>query len=317
MEEKTPEKVEIKSENLEKISPEKEKRETSPKLQTTQWALIGLGFAAVVATGIWFGLGAEKRFGGTIQQKFFQTKDVTQEATKTATPQGENVQYYQSKKAELLANALKYPGSEQISRKQDAGSLIWVLNSSDSADVVVKYYRDLVALNSWKTVRVGGDTSVIKITQSDFSALVEIDKTGGVTEIKINAEYPNPDEMTSTFKTPAKIEDVTITPSSDENTITGDYILPFSGTRIVNNDDLTGLTPWELKVARNEIYARYGRPFVHKDLTCYFAKQSWYTLDSNYSDESLTEIDVKNVSVILNFEKSINSPLVAKDSGCK
>lgn len=100
--------------------------------------------------------------------------------------------------------------------------------------------------------------------------------------------------------------------SADEGT----YILDFSDTRAVNRDDLTSLTPQELKIARNEIYARHGRTFVHKDLSCYFAKQPWYSVDSDYSDSNLSDLEVKNAATILNYEKSIASHLVAKDSGC-
>lgn len=317
MEEKTLEKVETKPENIEKISPEIEEKVTSPKSQTTQWVLIGLGFVVVVTAGIWFGLNVEKRFGGAIQQKFFKTQNEVPDATNAAIPNKDNVIVYQSEKAELLGGIFTYPGSNVESRKQDTNSMNLAMNSSDSEEVVVKYYRDLIALNSWKTVRVGGDTSVIKITQSDFSALVEVAIVDEVTEIKADIDYPDPETMTSTFKTPAKVEDVTVTPPSDNNAGIEGYILSFSGTRIVSSDDLSGLTPWELKVARNEIYARYGRPFVHKDLSCYFAKQSWYTLNPDYSDESLSEFDTKNAAIILNYEKSINSPLVSTDSGCK
>jgi len=106
------------------------------------------------------------------------------------------------------------------------------------------------------------------------------------------------------------------TPPADEEVTNSEFILPFSNTRKVVTDDLTELTPWELKVARNEIYARHGRPFVHKDLACYFAKQDWYTLDPTYSDKSISSLEGTNAVFILNYEKQVNSPLVNTDSGC-
>jgi hypothetical protein len=97
----------------------------------------------------------------------------------------------------------------------------------------------------------------------------------------------------------------------------GDYILPFSNTKEVTAEDLNGLSFWELKVARNEIYARHGRSFVSKDLSCYFAKQGWYKVDTSYSDSSLSSIETTNVEFILNFEQAMNSPIMNQDSGCK
>jgi len=97
---------------------------------------------------------------------------------------------------------------------------------------------------------------------------------------------------------------------------TNSYVISDSNTRVISESELTSLTPWQLKVARNEIYARHGRPFVHKDLQCYFAKQSWYTEDPNFSENSLSAVENKNVNTILDYEKKINSPLYQKDSGC-
>jgi len=109
----------------------------------------------------------------------------------------------------------------------------------------------------------------------------------------------------------------TATPSlSSSKAVSGDYVIVDSDSRVISTSELVNLTPWQLKVARNEIYARHGRPFVHKDLQCYFATKSWYHGNPNYSDSLLTAIDNKNVATILAYEESINSPILQKDSGC-
>lgn len=94
------------------------------------------------------------------------------------------------------------------------------------------------------------------------------------------------------------------------------YMISDSNTRVIAETEIINFTPWQLKVARNEIYARHGRPFVHKDLQCYFANQSWYHGNPNYSENLLTAIENKNVSTIQTYEKKINSPLQNHDSGC-
>ena len=96
----------------------------------------------------------------------------------------------------------------------------------------------------------------------------------------------------------------------------GSYVISDSDKRIISESELLSLTPWQLKVARNEIYARHGRSFVSKDLSCYFAGQNWYKVNSNYSDSLLTNVENQNVSTILNYETKIGSPLMNYDSGC-
>ena len=48
------------------------------------------------------------------------------------------------------------------------------------------------------------------------------------------------------------------------------YILPESNTRLYSTAELSILTASELRIARNEIYARHGRRFASADLQAYF-----------------------------------------------
>lgn len=57
---------------------------------------------------------------------------------------------------------------------------------------------------------------------------------------------------------------------------TQDYILPESNSRLLTESDLTGLSKEELRLARNEIYARYGRKFKDTALQDYFDSKPWY-----------------------------------------
>jgi len=55
-----------------------------------------------------------------------------------------------------------------------------------------------------------------------------------------------------------------------------DYILPYSNVRELTYIDLRGLTKAELRLARNEIFARHGRVFVDQSLQEYFNSKTWY-----------------------------------------
>lgn len=124
--------------------------------------------------------------------------------------------------------------------------------------------------------------------------------------------------QTSSLKTAtaSAVISATATKTVQPSASMGDYIISDSNTRVVSESELTSFSAWQLKVARNEIYARYGRPFVHKDLQCYFAKKSWYTEDSSATNPTLTTTEGKNVATIQAYEEKIGSNLASSDSGC-
>jgi hypothetical protein len=75
-------------------------------------------------------------------------------------------------------------------------------------------------------------------------------------------------------------------------------------------EELSGLYIEDLRVLRNEIYARRGRVFKSKDLNEYFIAQPWYKPDPNYSDAALTDIEKANLKVIADAEKDAFSKFV-------
>lgn len=68
--------------------------------------------------------------------------------------------------------------------------------------------------------------------------------------------------------------------------------------RVITEADLQGRGAAELRVMRNEIFARRGRTFSSPDLNEYFAKKPWYRPDPSYTDAVLTDIDRENVKII-------------------
>ena len=89
--------------------------------------------------------------------------------------------------------------------------------------------------------------------------------------------------------------------SSEEN----EYVLPDSAKRKLKKSDLKGLSKEELRIARNEIYARHGRKFDDKKLQKYFDSQSWYegtVPASEFSEDVLSSVEKKNVAFIRQFE---------------
>src|SRR4029450_4856798 len=75
---------------------------------------------------------------------------------------------------------------------------------------------------------------------------------------------------------------------------------------------LRGLSLHELRLIRNEIYARHGRIFKAPWLQQYFDVQPWYVADENFKDEEMSGNDKLNVETIVRVEKRIHEELSTK-----
>jgi hypothetical protein len=82
--------------------------------------------------------------------------------------------------------------------------------------------------------------------------------------------------------------------------------------KAVSEQMLQGLSLHELRLLRNEIYARHGRMFRAEWLQQYFYSQPWYTPDENFKDEELSGNDKVNVETIVRYENRIHQDLSAK-----
>ena len=102
------------------------------------------------------------------------------------------------------------------------------------------------------------------------------------------------------------VEDPTNGGDVDQSMITDGMIIPDSDARNLSEDDLRGLSAEELRIARNEIYARHGRKFADKELQAHFDSMEWYspTVEAKDFDESiLNEYELFNLKLIGKFEK--------------
>lgn len=77
-----------------------------------------------------------------------------------------------------------------------------------------------------------------------------------------------------------------------------EYILPYSDTRYLTEEDVAGLSEDEIRIALNEIYARHGRIFQSEDLNAHFSSKSWY--EPKYSAEEFSAIES---SIMNEYEK--------------
>lgn len=85
------------------------------------------------------------------------------------------------------------------------------------------------------------------------------------------------------------------------------YILPDSDSVKLTKSDLAGLSSEELRIARNEIYARHGRRFKDTELQDYFDSQDWYygsiEPDEFVDSKELSTLERRNAKFILKYEQ--------------
>lgn len=88
----------------------------------------------------------------------------------------------------------------------------------------------------------------------------------------------------------------------------GDYLLPDSDAVYLTAQDLAGLSGDQLRLARNEIFARQGRTFQDQALQDYFDQKDWYVaiytpeqLDA-LASQTLNRYEAANLALIQSLE---------------
>ncbi|MCA1634183.1 MAG: protein kinase [Acidobacteria bacterium] len=70
----------------------------------------------------------------------------------------------------------------------------------------------------------------------------------------------------------------------------------------LTRDDLAALSPTELRILRNAVFARYGRTFQTAELQNYFKARPWYKPRLDFNEGMLTAGDRVNAEFIKSFE---------------
>lgn len=80
---------------------------------------------------------------------------------------------------------------------------------------------------------------------------------------------------------------------------------PFTSARQITDSDLYGMNLADLRLMRNEIYARRGFIFGKQDLIRHFSQQSWY--QPLHNNVTLSDIESHNVKVIVEQENRLKA----------
>lgn len=83
-------------------------------------------------------------------------------------------------------------------------------------------------------------------------------------------------------------------------------VFPDSSERALSFADIYMLSQSDIRIAKNEIYARHGRKFASEDLQLYFSEMEWYhgTIEPDAFDPSVfNEIEKENIAFLNNEEE--------------
>lgn len=85
----------------------------------------------------------------------------------------------------------------------------------------------------------------------------------------------------------------------------GDYIFPNSDKEYLDKKDVKKKSAEDLRLARNEIFARHGYIFKAEDLQQYFNSKSWYTgtiAADDFDDKVFNKYEKANIKLIKKYE---------------
>jgi serine/threonine-protein kinase len=109
---------------------------------------------------------------------------------------------------------------------------------------------------------------------------------------------PTTTEMDDLYATETKSLNVSRIQSAEATLVGGEMLA---------EAELANLTPAELRVLRNTVFARHGRAFESPDLQRFFNSRKWYKLNPNYNDGLLTDIDRVNLKLITQVERQLKA----------
>ena len=82
--------------------------------------------------------------------------------------------------------------------------------------------------------------------------------------------------------------------------------------KLISEAQLHGLSLHELRLLRNEVYARHGRIFKTVWIQQYFGNQPWYDPKEDFKDGDISGSDKTNIETIVAYENQLHNSISAK-----
>lgn len=118
----------------------------------------------------------------------------------------------------------------------------------------------------------------------------------------INVDFESVEQFPQTQQPKQKSNNSSKSTKTSSTSSLGQYT--FTSQRLVTANELSNYSSSDLKIMRNEIYARHGYIFKKGgEMESYFKKQPWYQPQYSSVDKYLSTIEKQNIATILKVEK--------------
>lgn len=224
------------------------------------------------------------------------------------TPQKASVLQPQQKKNEnekvtKTKNSEKISNKNETEKKSGSGAMVYLLIGAAVLIII------LIAIIVLLFIKGNQPAKQDDITDKPVVTTEQTTETEMSTEQTARKDVSGQQEASEKTSEVINKEDTTGNEDMGTDGAVGEeeaeYILPESASRLLTEADLENLTQEDLRIARNEIYARHGRKFLDEGLQEYFNGKSWYngTIEpDDFKEDMLSEIERTNEDTIVNYE---------------
>jgi len=171
----------------------------------------------------------------------------------------------------------------------------------------VKYYEgyfnaDIKFIANYNNFKVGEQYKIIKGTvafmKTENGWNCQSFDMSAANLVKIKVQGENSDHINSD-----EFDDVPNQTTSQSSTVSKTHGTYPQGTdKLLTASDISNLSKSQLKIMRNEIFARHGYIFKTTDMQQYFSSQTWYKPMYDDVDNALTNIEKNNAALIKKYE---------------
>lgn len=234
------------------------------------------------------------------QQESTQQQTPVRQASPAPQPQQKkNEKVTKTKNSEKISNKNK----NETEKKSGSGAMVYLLIGAAVLIII------LIAIIVLLFIKGNQPAKQDDITDKPVVTTEQTTETEMSTEQTDRKDVSGQQEASEKTSEVINKEDTTGNEDMETDGAVGEeeaeYILPESASRLLTEADLENLTQEDLRIARNEIYARHGRKFLDEGLQKYFNGKSWYngTIEpDDFKEDMLSEIERTNEDTIVNYE---------------
>ena len=219
-------------------------------------------------------------------------------------------------------NASSYSYQDVVDMSQNTGIPVFIIGIGDDYDAYAlqnlanecsgQYYS--ADVNDLESILEDIYINIYQEQQDYYVLKYTTQNTQNVDKFReVEVKTSETSEYTGYYKK-SYIPEADITGAFSGSYMNKDYMIADSGQRTVTEADLAGMSLAELRIARNEIFARHGRQFKDNMLNQWFYSKVWYlnigmkyapdTFDA-LSPSPLSKLEIDNANFIKNYEQMI------------